>query len=115
MLSRIKGEDEEAMAKGTAKIGIARLNIYAPDPAIRRQVRSAAAKRDLSVSDYCLKAITAQLVRDGELPPGEDHLHPVRVAVDRARRFQKGTFGNRVFATSSATLIRETRRWRTPR
>ncbi len=100
---------------GTAKRGIARLNIYVPNPAIRRQVKAAAAKRDLSESDYCLKAITAQLARDGELPPGGDQLSPIRVAVDRARRFQKETFGNRVFATSSATLIRETRRWRTPR
>ncbi len=103
------------MANGHAKTRLTRLNIYVPDPATRRQVKAAAAKRDLSVSDYCLKAITAQLVRDEELPPGGNHLHPVRGAVDRARRFQKETFGNRVFATSSATLIRETRKWRTPR
>ncbi len=102
------------MARTTEKIGITRMNIYIPDPSIRRQVKSAAAKRDLSVSDYCLRAITAQLVRDGELPARGDSLNPVRVAIDRARRFQKENFGNRVFATSSATLIREARRKRTP-
>ncbi len=102
------------MARRLEKTGITRLNIYTPDPSIRRQVKYAAAKRDLTVSDYCLRAITAQLVNDGELPHRRDHLDPVRVAVDRARQFQKKTFGNRVFATNSATLIRQARNARTP-
>lgn len=56
------------MAKHAKKAALARLNIYVPDPTIRRQVKAAAAKRDLSVSEYCLQAITNQLVRDRERP-----------------------------------------------
>jgi hypothetical protein len=90
------------------KISSVRLNIYVNDPSIRRQVKTAAAKQDISVSEYCLRAITAQLVKDWEKPPEEepDSLKP---AVEKARRFQAETFGGRVFSVSSADLIRETR------
>jgi hypothetical protein len=94
------------MAKDAKNTPVARLNIYVPDPAIRRQVKTAAAKRDLSVSEYCLRAITRQLIGDGEKPPQENVLHP---AVETARRFQKETFGGRAFTVSSADLIQEAR------
>jgi hypothetical protein len=88
---------------------LARINIYVPDPAVRRLVKAAAAKRDLSVSDYCLQAITAQLVRDGEKGAVEAGATTARTAVARARRFQAQTFKGRQFQVSSASLIREGR------
>ena len=89
-------------SKGTRP---ARLNIYISDPSVRRQVKMAAAKRDLSVSAYCLRAITTQLMTDGE-QPGEERSKLVRAAVDEARRFQAQTFKGRVFSVSSAELVR---------
>jgi hypothetical protein len=86
----------------------ARLNIYVPDPSVRRGVKMAAAKRDLSVSEYCLRAITSQLMTDGERP-GEERSRLVRGAVERARRFQTERFRGRVFSVSSADLIRNAR------
>jgi len=88
---------------------LARINIYVPDPAVRRQVKAAAAQRDLSISDYCLKAITAQLVRDGERGSVDRVATAVRAAVTRARRFQAQTLRGRRFRVSSASLIHESR------
>ncbi len=85
-----------------------RLNIYINDLTIRRQVKTAAAKRDISVSEYCLRAITLQLIKDGEMPP-EGKANFLKVAVEKARRFQAETFCGRVFSVSSADLIREAR------
>lgn len=95
---------------------LARINIYVPDPAVRRQVKAAAAQRDVSVSEYCLRAITAQLVRDGEhraVDDGPGAALPGAVA--RARRFQAKTFKGRRFRVSSASLIRESRAARSAR
>lgn len=97
------------MAKGQKKPPVTRLNIYLPDPAIRRQVKAAAAKRDLSLSEYCLQGITTQLIRDGERPPDGKDRHPLQAALAIARRFQAETFGGLVFSVSSADLIREAR------
>jgi len=90
------------------KISPFRLNIYVNDPTIRRQVKKAAAKQDISVSEYCLRAITLQLMKDGERPRKEapDFL---KAAIERAHQFQAETFGGRVFSISSADLIREAR------
>ena len=89
---------------------LARINIYVPDPAVRRQVKTAAAQRDLSISDYCLQAITAQLARDGERGAADrGATAAARTAVARARRFQAQTFKGRQFRVSSASLIRESR------
>ncbi len=89
-----------------------RLNIYLPSPAFRRQAKTAAAKQDLSLSEYCLRAITSQLIRDGERPPQRPERRALSGAVAAARRFQSRTFGGRVFALESAELIRETRKAR---
>ena len=92
------------------KLGaLARINIYVHDPAVRRQVKAAAAQRDLSISDYCLQAITAQLVRDGERRAVDSEATGAKAAVVRARRFQAQTFEGRRFRVSSARLIRESR------
>lgn len=89
-----------------------RLNIYLPDPAIRRQVKAAAAKQDLSVSEYCLRAISSQLIRDGERLHRKKNHHQLEAAIARARQFQAETFGGRIFAVSTAELIREAREGR---
>lgn len=91
------------------KIRPARLNIYLYNPAIRRQVKMTAAKQDLSVSEYCLRAITTQLGKDGESPPEGDRGDLLAAAVDKARRFQAETFRGKIFRVSSADLIREAR------
>ncbi len=103
------------MARRLIKAARTRLNIYVPDPAIRRQVKAAAARHDLSVSDYCLQALAAQLMRDGEGPLRRTSPYSLGPAVEAARRFQAEIFGGRVFAISSADLIREARRARIPR
>lgn len=87
-----------------------RINIYVPGAEIRRRVKAAAARRDLTVSEYCLQAIRVQLAREeaGVSPaPGEPG-----AAVARARRFLEEAFGGRVFRVSSASLIRHARRGR---
>jgi hypothetical protein len=101
------------MAKDLKKTEASRLNIYLHDPTIRRQVKAAAAKRDLSISEYCLRAITAQLVTDGERSPSRNN-GQLEATIRKARRFQDETFGDRVFAISSADLIREARERNNP-
>jgi len=90
------------------KVSPLRLNIYINDPTIRRQVKTAAAKQDISVSEYCLRAISLQLMKDGERP-GKEGSDFLKAAIERAHRFQAETFGGRVFSISSADLIREAR------
>ena len=91
-----------------------RLNIYINDPMIRRQVKTAAAKRDISVSEYCLHAITIQLIKDRERLP-EEKPDLLKAAIERAHRFQAETFGGQVFSISSADLITEAREERNMR
>ena len=43
----------------------ARLSLYLEDEEFKRQVKVAAAKRGLAVTDYCAEAIEKRLVRDG--------------------------------------------------
>lgn len=44
----------------------ARLSLYLEDEEFKRQVKVAAAKRGLAVTDYCAEAIEERLIRDGE-------------------------------------------------
>jgi hypothetical protein len=83
-----------------------RLNIYVHDPNIRRQVKEMTIKKDISISDYCLRAIKTQLIKEQKTDHEEGNL--LKKAVKKAQRFQE-TFGGRTFAISSANLIRETR------
>jgi len=59
------------MAKTVGKR--ARLSLYLKDDILRRQIKVAAAKRDMSITDYCTRAIEQQLIRDGEVSLGEAH------------------------------------------
>jgi hypothetical protein len=103
------------MKKAARKAAVARLNIYLPDPEIRRQVKAAAARLDLSVSEYCVRAITSQLVQGEETSPGGKRSSLMETSLMRARRFQAETFRGRIFAVSSAELIRESRKDRAAR
>lgn len=44
----------------------ARLGLYLEDEEIKRQIKVAAAKRGVTVTNYCARAIEERLVRDGE-------------------------------------------------
>jgi len=85
-----------------------RLNIYVEDPHIRRQIKMLAAKKDISISEYCLKAITKQLAKEID----QEEPNSLKTAIKRAKNFQKKTFKGKVFSISSAELIRESRKSR---
>jgi hypothetical protein len=97
------------------KAGAVRLNIYLPDPEMRRQVKAAAARLDLSVSEYCVRAITSQLVQGEKPSPHGKRSSLMETTLEQARRFQAETFRGRIFAVSSAELIRESRKERNTR
>lgn len=44
----------------------ARLGLYLEDEEIKRQIKVAAAKRGMTATDYCARAIEERLMRDGE-------------------------------------------------
>jgi hypothetical protein len=48
-----------------------RLNIYLDDPALRAQIKIAAARRGVTLSAYCVEAIRQRLTEDGLLPADE--------------------------------------------
>ena len=91
----------------TGKNNPVRLNIYVHDSGIRRQIKTMAAQKDVSVSEYCLKAITNQLVKEQEMD-GEGK-SSLKTAVEKANKFQIKTFRGKTFTVSSADLIREAR------
>ena len=91
-----------------------RLNIYVGDPVIRKQVKTASARHDISVSEYCLQAIVEKLAQDhGALP--EDNGYRLAAAIEKAKQFQKKTFAGRTFSVSSTTLIAQARKERAGR
>jgi post-segregation antitoxin (ccd killing protein) len=90
---------------------IVRLNIYVHDPLIRRRIKTAAAQKDISVSEYCLQAIADQLAREAEMGLKKNDIS-LETALEKAKRFQAKTFGGRSFRVSSGDLIREARKER---
>jgi hypothetical protein len=86
----------------------ARLSIHIEDSSIKDKIETAPAKRDMSIKDYCLEAITRQLQRDGELPGDEEAMRRARALADRMdqRRGEIGAIG-----VSVSELIKEGR-WR---
>ena len=93
------------MAKVTTKRP--RLSIDISDASIKRHIKIAAAKKDMAIKDYCLEAIVAQLVRDGELPSQEEELERAKALAERMdqRRAEIGPIGITV-----SELIKEGRR-----
>lgn len=89
------------------EISPVRLNIYLPDQFTRRRIKLMAAERNLTLSKFCLQAVQAQLSKGDNAPELESRLSQ---AVERARNFQRKTFGGKVFQVNSADLIRQTRR-----
>jgi len=89
------------------EISPVRLNIYLPDQVTRRRIKLMAAERNLTLSQFCLQAVQAQLSMGDNAPDLESRLSR---AVDRARNFQRKTFAGKVFQVNSADLIRQARR-----
>lgn len=84
----------------------ARMNIYLDDPDLRRRVRVAAARQNISISEFCQIALEKELASDGaRLTPSLDPDAVERWMEDIARRF--GPVG-----VSAAELVEEGRRER---
>ena len=49
----------------------ARLGLYLEDEDMKKQIKLAAAKRGVTLTDYCAEAIEERLVRDGERRPDQ--------------------------------------------
>jgi hypothetical protein len=88
-----------------------RLNIYIHEPGIRRQIKAMAAQKEVSLSEYCLQAILRQLAEEEKKTRGR-RKDPLKSAIAKANRFRTRTFGKKVFLTSSADLIQESRETR---
>jgi hypothetical protein len=71
-----------------------RINIYLDDPALRITIKTAAARQQSTISDYCLQAIRQRLVADGYLPAQTGEASPPAAAraLDHLRR-QVGPIG----------------------
>jgi hypothetical protein len=86
-----------------------RLNIYIHDAGICRQIKTVAAKKEVSISEYCLQAITQQLIKENEMDH-ERKTISLKEAVEKAYQFQQKAFKGKVFTVSSADLIQESRK-----
>lgn len=76
-------------------------------PELRRRIRLAAARRDMSVTEFCRDVLTRHLVEDAE---GEDARRERRLeALESLKRLREQIFGDRILETDSADLIREAR------
>lgn len=60
-----------------------RLGIYLDDEETKRQVKVAAAKRGMTVTEYCAQAIVERLVRDGERKAGRPKTKEERLELIR--------------------------------
>jgi len=85
-----------------------RLNIYLRPAELREKVRIAAARRNVSLSDYCLRAIHRQLVEDGLLPPSAEEQRQHALAAAAALDELRGSIGP--IGIPVASLIAEGRR-----
>lgn len=72
-----------------------RLNIYLDDHQLKGQVRVAAARAGLTLSQYCVGAIRRRLEEDGIGPPAPDTARSAAAAIDRARQ-RNGPLGTPV-------------------
>lgn len=82
----------------------ARLGLYLKDEEIKRQIKVAAARRGMTVTDYCARAIEERLIKDGERSAeGEDKV-ALLSRMDKLRQ-EIGPTG-----VSTAELVEEGRR-----
>lgn len=93
------------------KVKHPRLNIYISDPKVRSQVKIRAAQADVSISEFCQRAITAYLEKD-QNDAGTEKDNPLKAAVAKARQFQARVFRGKRLKVSSADLIRVARKQR---
>jgi len=63
-----------------------RLNIYLDDYQLKGQVRVAAARAGVTLSQYCVVAIRRRLEEDGIGAPTADTARSAAAAIDRARK-----------------------------
>jgi hypothetical protein len=63
-----------------------RLNIYLDDIRVGEQVRVAAARAGVTLSQYCVAAIRRRLEDDGIGSPTPDTARSAAAAIDRARK-----------------------------
>ncbi len=76
-------------------------------PELRTRLKIAAARKSITMRQYCLSAIEQQLDREevGVLASGTFN----REAIEKARALQESVFGKRRLADESAELIRQAR------
>src|SRR5439155_24338099 len=94
-------------AKGSSSV---RINIYVDDSAIRKEVKLAAALRDISVSEYSLAAIREKLVREKSTGGNARQPQSLEKPVESARKFHSKTFRGRAFPLSSTELSQVVRK-----
>ena len=84
----------------------ARLGLYLKDEEVKRQIKIAAARRGMTVTDYCARAIEERLIKDGERSAeGEDKNKVVLLSRMDKLRQEIGSIG-----ISTAELVEEGRR-----
>jgi len=66
-----------------------RIDVYVPDPELRRRIKIAAARQDMPVSRWCLEAIRQQLAKE-EMLEGEQVKIPIKQAKDNTLSTQHG-------------------------
>ena len=76
-------------------------------PELRTRLKIAAARKSVTMRQYCLTAVEQQLDREevGVLASGTFS----QEAIDKARALQESVFGKRRLADESAELIRQAR------
>ncbi len=84
----------------------ARLGLYLKDEGVKRQIKVAAARRGMTVTDYCARAIEERLIKDGERSAeGEDKNKVALLSRMDKLRQEIGPTG-----ASTAELVEEGRR-----
>ena len=84
----------------------ARLGLYLKDEEIKRQIKVAAARRGMTATDYCARAIEERLIKDGERSAeGEDKNKVALLSRMDKLRQEIGPTG-----ISTAELVEEGRR-----
>jgi hypothetical protein len=66
-----------------------RLSIDITNGSIERHIKIAAARRDMTIKHHCLQVITAQLVRDGELPAQDAEVRQAQALAERMDRLRR--------------------------
>jgi hypothetical protein len=84
----------------------ARLGLYLEDEELKRQIKVAAARRGVTVTNYCARAIEERLIRDGERGVADQDKNRIALLsrIDKLRQ-EIGPIG-----MSTAELVEQGRR-----